>query len=151
MPVARLSRSLAALALVTFLIVDVLIVVYLRTAGASLGSRQPIGGQIVMLALHTALAWHIWRRRSHGARGFLLALSGILDILILAGASWATQPVPARLHGLARRPGGAPAQPRRHTPPAPVPARMTHRQSRRPAHAEVLPRYPSARMSASPG
>lgn len=90
-PVARLSRSPAALALATFLIVDVLIVVYLRTAGASLNSRQPIGGQLVMLALHTGLAWSIWRR-SRVAWGILLALSGILDILILAGAGWPPSP-----------------------------------------------------------
>jgi len=88
----RMPQSPAALIIAAFLILDALIIVYTRTAGASLDSHQPIGGQLVMLALHTGLAWRIWHR-SPVAWTILLALTSILTILILFGASWPWSPL----------------------------------------------------------
>lgn len=87
----KMPRSPAVLTLAAFLILDALIIAYLRTAGASLNSRQPIGGQILMLVLHAWLAWRIWRR-SRVAWTVLLALTGILAVLILMAAVWPWSP-----------------------------------------------------------
>jgi hypothetical protein len=85
--VTQIWRSRAGLLLMAFVLLDAAIVIYTRTVGASPNSHQPLGGQLLWVALDTWLAWRVW----HGGRiawGVLVALSALTLLTILLGAVW---------------------------------------------------------------
>jgi hypothetical protein len=89
--VVQAWRQQASWLLITFMVLDVLGVVYTRTAGASLNAGQPITGQLIWLALDSLLAWRIWR---HGrlAQIVLLILRASLLLLVVISAGWPWPP-----------------------------------------------------------
>jgi len=58
----RAWRGRAEWLLLVFMVLDGLTVAYTRTAGARLNAGQPIGRQLIWLALDGFLIWRIWRR-----------------------------------------------------------------------------------------
>jgi hypothetical protein len=92
----RRWRGQAGWLLLAFMVLDGLTLAYTRTAGASLNTGQPMGEQLIWLALDAFLVWRIWRRGSI-AWTVLLILTASQLILILVGAIW---PYPPYLVGL---------------------------------------------------
>ena len=87
----RAWRQQAGSLLITFMVLDALGVVYMRTAGASSNAGQPIAGQLVWLALDSFLAWRIWRR-GRRARDVLLGFRGAVLLLLVIPAVWLRPP-----------------------------------------------------------
>lgn len=70
-----------------FVALDILLLIYTRTAGASLNAGQPVSGQLAWTALDGWLVWRIWR---HGrvAWAVLLVLSVLPLLQMAVGAVW---------------------------------------------------------------
>jgi hypothetical protein len=92
----RAWRGRADWLLLAFMVLDGLTLAYTRTAGASLNTGQPIGRQVIWLALDGFLVWRIWLR-GRIAWTVLLILTASQLILILVGA---VGPFPPYLVGL---------------------------------------------------
>jgi len=82
--------------LLAFVMLDVLTLAYSRTAGASLNIGQPVGRQLIWVALDCFLVWRIWRR-GRIAWAVLLILTVLPLLQILVGA---VRPFPPYLVGL---------------------------------------------------
>lgn len=83
----RIWRSRAGLLLTAFVLLNVVIVTYTHTVGASPDSHQPLGAQLLWLVLDTWLAWRVWHR-GRAAWGVLVALSALTLLTILLLAAW---------------------------------------------------------------
>lgn len=87
--VVQTWRQKAGPLLITFMVLDVLIVVYTRTAGASFKADQPtIGSQLQWLAWDSFLVWRIWRHGGRFARIVLLIVRAAAVLLIPVFVAW---------------------------------------------------------------
>jgi len=85
--VVQIWRSRTGQLLTAFVLLDVVIVTYTRTIGASPKWHQPLGAELLWLALDTWLAWRVWQR-GRTAWGVLVALSALPLLTILLVAAW---------------------------------------------------------------
>lgn len=83
-------RDRPAVLLAALAVIEVLLVVYTRTAGAEYNADQPFGASIFWLMLSLGLTWRVWRG-GWVARGVLVGLSALPLLTIatsVSDASW---------------------------------------------------------------